>query len=434
MDKCEEILKPGDIISKKYKVLQRIGGGGQSCVYLAESLNHSIKVVVKVLMFQSYSQKAREEELTLFSREAQIFEKIRHPLLPELFDFFEEDGRHFIVEEYIEGKSLEKIIHSSLDPMGSEFVLRFLKETLELLDMLHNQNPPIIVRDIKPGNIIIDSMGNPHVIDFTIAREHIPGKGDTVRMGSPGYAPPEQYKGSTDQRSDIYSLGATAYQMITRFDPSRKPFALPGILEINKRVDKDLAALIEKATSMDPEERFQSASEMKEEVERILKTYDGDGNKSKKPVLEFRRLFPVVLSLVLIFGILFSILQVWERYSQEKQASIRNAGLCYRNLARISLALDSYAKDHNGEYPESLKLLVPHYIRKIPVCPEAGVDTYSGTYRQSLVKETKPGGEESDPPIIAGSKGYILFCRGHHHRNAGMEPDHPRYEKGVGLE
>lgn len=422
------------MVRNKYKVLQRIGGGGQSCVYLAESLNHSIKVVVKVLMFQSYSQKAREEELILFSREAQIFEKIRHPLLPELFDFFEEDGRHYIVEEYIEGKSLEKIIHSSLDPMGSEYVLRFLKETLELLEMLHNQEPAIIVRDIKPGNIIIDSKGNPHIIDFTIAREHIPGKGDTVRMGSPGYAPPEQYKGSTDQRSDIYSLGATAYQMITRFDPSRKPFALPGILEINKKADKDLAVLIEKATSMDPEERYQSASEMKIEVEQILKTYDGDGNKARKPLLEFRRLFPVVLSLALIFGILFFLLQKWESYSQEKQAAIRNAGLCYRNLARISLALENYARDHNGEYPESLNRLVPDYIRKIPVCPEAGVDTYSATYKQSVVKETKPGGEDSDPPVTAGSKGYILFCRGHNHKNAGMEPDRPRYEKGVGLE
>ena len=434
MAKCDEILKPGDVVKEKYEVLRRVGGGGQSCVYLGKNRENEESVIIKLLMFQSYSKKAREEELKLFSREAHIFERIQHPLIPRLYDFFEEDGKHFIVEEYVEGKCLEKVIKSNPNQMESQQVLRFLSDTLDLLITLHNQDPPIIVRDIKPGNIIIDSNGNPHIIDFTIAREHTPGKSDTVRMGSPGYAPPEQYKGSTDPRSDIYALGATAYQMITRFDPSNKPFAFPEILETNKNADRDLAKIIDKATSMDPEERYQAADEMKSEVDRVLEGYKNGNNHTNKIKNAVTRLAPIVSTLIVIFFISIFFIAKWEEYSTEKQASLRNAGLCYRNLARISTALDNYAKDNEGNYPQNLDELVPKYMDKIPLCPQSGTDTYSVSYRIIEMDSSEAGGDKGEDSQQEKIAGYIIYCKGHHHKEAGIEPDHPYFEKGKGLE
>lgn len=414
----------GDLIAKRYEITEHVGGGGQASVYLAkDKMNNNRLVIVKMLVFQSFSKKGREEELVLFSREAEVFGKVTHPFIPELYDFFEEKGKHYIVEQYIQGKTLEKIIKSIDSPLTSDQVLSFLSDIIDLLECLHNQDPPIIVRDIKPGNIIIDHQWKPHLIDFTIAREHIPGKGDTVRMGSPGYAPPEQYRGMTDPRSDIYSLGATAYQMITGFDPAHKPFALPGIRTENPDVDKDLEMIIQKAIALDPEERYQDVSQMKQDVEKaILKRNTGSCRLSA--VKLSKSLFITIGALLLIFSIILLGLKAWDHHNLEKQNSIKKVGQCFINLSKIAVALENYVEDHDGKLPANLRELVPEYLQEVPHCPAAGTDTYSESFH-IIEKES----ENPEQPRV-----YVIYCKGFNHKDAGLGNDSPRFEKGRGIE
>lgn len=427
MKRDREPHNTGDIIKNRYRILKHVGGGGQANVYLAEDTEDNDKdVIVKVLKFQSFSKRHREEELKLFSREAEIFGKFSHALLPMLYDFVTENGKHYIIEEYIEGNSLEAIIRSSTNPMDSREVLLFLSHTLDLLQLLHNQDPPIIVRDIKPGNIVIDRQGNPHMVDFTIAREHKPGKSDTVRMGSPGYAPPEQYKGMTDPRSDIYSLGATAYQMITRFDPSNRPFALPEIRNLNPQADRKLEAIIKKAISMDPDDRYQSAEEMKNDVNEAYSAVRVK-TKSSRIQLHTARVLGIAFIVFLMLLGAFALYNFWEKSQERKKLPMKHAFSCSTNLIEISLALEKYAKAHEGQYPESLKDLTPRYIKSIPTCPVAGYDTYSASYKKGLISARASGKE-------VYRKIYTVYCKGNFHRNAVLGRNHPRFVKGKGLE
>jgi len=426
MKRDREPHNQGDVIKNRYRILKRIGGGGQAYVYLAEDTETNRKAVVKVLRFQSFSKRHRDQELKLFSREAEIFGKFSHSLLPVLYDFISENGRHYIIEEYIEGKSLEAILRSNTHAMKSGEVLSFLSQMLDLLKLLHSQDPPIIVRDIKPGNVVIDKEGNPHLVDFTIAREHKPGKSDTVRMGSPGYAPPEQYKGMTDPRSDIYSLGATAYQMITRFDPSNKPFALPGIRNLNPGADRKLEAIIKKAISMDPDDRYQTAEEMKLDVDKAYSAIQ-KRIKSSKIQIHATRILGIALVVLLVLIGAFALYNYWEKLQERRKLPMKHAFSCSTNLIEISLALEKYAKAHNGKYPDSLKKLVPRYLKSIPTCPAAGYDTYSTSYKKRTIR-TRISGKE-----ITGEV-YTIYCKGNYHRDAFLGRNHPCYVKGKGLE
>ncbi|MCD4786288.1 MAG: serine/threonine protein kinase [Candidatus Eremiobacteraeota bacterium] len=417
----------GDLINNRYRILKRVGGGGQAYVYLAEDNEDNGKeAIVKVLRFQSFSKRHRKQELNLFSREAEIFGKFSHPLLPVLYDFITENGKHYIIEEYIEGKPLEAVIRSSTVPMESKEILFFLSQMLDLLQLLHSQDPPIIVRDIKPGNIVIDKQGNPHMVDFTIAREHKPGKSDTVRMGSPGYAPPEQYKGMTDPRSDIYSLGATAYQMITRFDPSNKPFALPGIRELNPQADRKLETIIKKAISMDPDDRYQTAEKMKVDVNEA---HSAVRKKTKGSRIQFHTIRVLGIALIVFLTLLgiFALYNLWEKSLEKKKLPMKHAFSCSTNLVGISLALEKYAKVHQGKYPDSLKDLTPRYIKSIPTCSAADYDTYSASYKKGVVS-TRVSGKEVYGEI------YTIYCRGNFHRDAILGRNRPRFVKGKGLE
>lgn len=419
-------LKEEQILKGRYKILGFVGGGGQAEVYLAEDdENDGRKVIVKVLVYQFYSKTAREEELSLFTQEAKIFEKINHPQVPEFYDFFEEKGENFIAEEYIEGKSLDNIIHSMPEPFSSHTILDFLSRMLDLLHLLHGQNPPILVRDIKPANIIIDKSGTPYLIDFTIAREHKPGKKDTIRMGSPGYAPPEQYRGETDPRSDIYSLGATAYQMLTHFDPASRPFALPAIEEQNPKADRGLGRIIKKAVSIDPEDRYPDALSMKAEVDKAREEMN---RRKAKPVPAGSHKLAVFAAIALLVSfLLYGAAYLLNRYNEKKQAAATNAVHCFTNLTRIASALEQYAGERQGNYPGSLQELVPEYLDAIPVCPEAGIDTYSPSYRVfERTVETNGTGEKA----YKKEKAFIIYCRGYYHKSAGFEKDQPRLEKG----
>jgi serine/threonine-protein kinase len=204
--------------------------------------------------------------VTAFRQEAQMLAKLSHPNLPAVSDYFSEGGKQYLVMEFVDGDTLEDRLARTSGFLDEAQVVDWATQICDVLSYLHSQQPPVIFRDLKPSNIMVDRSGRVKLIDFGIARLFKPGKsGDTQVMGTPGYAAPEQYgKAQTDPRSDVYSLGVTLHRLLTKYDPADTPFNLPQTRSLNPKVSSGMAALIERATRTDATARYQSAREMQQ--------------------------------------------------------------------------------------------------------------------------------------------------------------------------
>jgi serine/threonine-protein kinase len=208
----------------------------------------------------------RQQAISAFRREAQLLAAQDHSNLPSVADFFSEGGCHYLVMDFVEGETLESVLSRQATPFSEAEVLDWASQLCDVLCYLHAQRPPVIFRDLKPGNIMLARDGRLKLIDFGIARFFKPGQpGDTVCFGTPGYSPPEQYgRGQTDHRSDIYALGVTLHQLLTNHDPGATPFALPKVRQLNPSISPGTEAAINRATQLNPTRRFQSITEMKQ--------------------------------------------------------------------------------------------------------------------------------------------------------------------------
>jgi eukaryotic-like serine/threonine-protein kinase len=268
------MLQVGSILSNRYRILANLARGGMSNIYLCEDLRLTGKKWVVKEMAAQYGDSAEQSKaLEHFKREASLLANLEHRHLPKVIDYFYENGNYHFVMEYVEGDDLSKILSKSTAPLSEKQVIDWGMQIATVLYFLHCRKPnPIIFRDIKPSNIMVS--GNVvKLIDMGIARHFTPGKkGDTMRIGSPGYAPPEQYSGQTDPRSDIYSLGVTLYQLLTKYDPSstQTPFKFPPIRTVNPAVSQRMAEVIEKAIQIDPGHRYQTAIDLKKDLQSIL--------------------------------------------------------------------------------------------------------------------------------------------------------------------
>ncbi|HEX5441563.1 MAG TPA: serine/threonine-protein kinase, partial [Ktedonobacterales bacterium] len=205
-----------------------------------------------------------QEALAAFVQEAEMLMSLRHKGLPRVSGHFSEGSRHYLVMEYIEGKTLEqKQTAAGGKALPERDVLAWADQICDVLTYLHNRRPPIIFRDLKPANIMVTSSGRIKLIDFGIARVFVPGRTrDTQVLGTPGYAPPEQYgKAQTDPRADVYALGCTLYQLLSGYDPASTPFALPPLNSRNSQVSPHVQVAIEQATKLDRESRFRSVAD-----------------------------------------------------------------------------------------------------------------------------------------------------------------------------
>jgi serine/threonine-protein kinase len=266
------LLPPNTLLQKRYTIVGRVGHGGMGAVYETRDVRITGKRwAVKELSDADLSTpQEKQDAIAAFRQEAQMLALLDHPNLPVVSDFFSEGGKHYLVMEFVDGETLEDKLAAHGGFFDEAQVLEWADQICEVLAYLHGQVPPVIFRDLKPGNVMIDQRGRVKLIDFGIARLFKAGKStDTQAMGTPGFAAPEQYgKGQTDNRSDIYSLGVLLHQLLTRYDPAHTPFNLPPPDNINPDISVAVVAVIQKATQPKPPDRFQSVQEMR----RVLHT------------------------------------------------------------------------------------------------------------------------------------------------------------------
>lgn len=260
----------------RYVITKVLGQGGMGAALLATDKRVNNKpVVIKELVSESTdSEKIKEDERN-FKQEMMTLATLRHPLIPAVTDSFEENQRYFMVQDYVEGENLEERLERTRQPLKEREALGYASQVLDVLEYLARRTPPIVHRDIKPANIIIDKDDNrAHLVDFGIARADVAKNArrkQTSALGTPGYAPPEQYQGNADPRSDLYALGATLHHLLTNRDPrDYAPFNYPPARTLNPQLSPEVEQLLTKATNNDITQRYQSAVAMKRDVDTIL--------------------------------------------------------------------------------------------------------------------------------------------------------------------
>lgn len=267
----EQELVEGTLLAGRYRIIRTIHHGGMSVVYLAEdSLLQNRQVVLKELRLpaNASSEEHREAE-AWFARESYILSSLKNPLIPEFFSTFREAGTSYIVQEYIVGENLNDIV-AARGPLAENVVADWAVSLCGLLSYLHGLDEPVLFRDLKPANILLSNSTRStadescplKVVDFGIARHYQPDAVGTV-IGTPGYAPPEQYQGLATPQSDIYALGATLHRLLTGYDPEQgTPFTFPAVRSLNPSVSPEMAAIVERAVRLSPAERYPSAAAM----------------------------------------------------------------------------------------------------------------------------------------------------------------------------
>ncbi|MEW6716190.1 MAG: serine/threonine-protein kinase [Chloroflexota bacterium] len=263
-------LKSGVILSDRYLIQGVIGIGGMGAVYRARDMHfpHIEKLVaVKEMILQTNEPDVRKTIVENFEREAHILASLSHPSIPRIYDYFTEDIKSYLVLEFIKGKDLEAIINDMQDFIPEDQIISWAIELCEVLEYLHNHKPePIIFRDMKPSNVMINQSNHVVLIDFGIAKPFEAGQKGTI-IGTEGYSPPEQYRGEASPLADIYALGATLHHLLTRRNPQLEaPFSFGErqIQEINPGISPELVDIVNTALLYNPEERYQSAKEFKE--------------------------------------------------------------------------------------------------------------------------------------------------------------------------
>jgi len=244
--------------------------GGMGSVYRARDLHfpNVVKLVaVKEMINRAPDPLVREAIVKNFEREANILATLHHVSIPRIYDYFTEENRSYLVLEFINGKDLEAIITQSEGFISEEQAISWGIELCDVLSYLHNHKPePIIFRDIKPSNVMINQENHIILVDFGIAKAFLSGQKGTM-IGTEGYSPPEQYRGEANHSADIYALGATLHHLLTRRDPRMEPpfsYAERPIRKTNTAISVELEAVINIALQYNPPDRFPTIEAMKE--------------------------------------------------------------------------------------------------------------------------------------------------------------------------
>ena len=261
---------PQVLLRQRYRVLAQVGKGGFGAVYKAADtqLGHRV-VAIKEMSHVGLTAQELAEATESFQREATLLASMKHANLPRVYDQFSEEGRWYLVMEYIEGETLETMLDRRGGRLPLAEALHLTQELCSALEYLHTRQPPVIFRDLKPSNVMLTPDKQLFLIDFGIARHFKPGQAkDTIAFGSPGYAAPEQYgKAQTTPRADVYGLGALLHQLITGDDPSDVPFRFAPLPPMCPAA---LQRLIQRMVDLDEQKRPESMAVVGQELSRVI--------------------------------------------------------------------------------------------------------------------------------------------------------------------
>lgn len=262
-------LKPGDLLQDRYQIQEIIGVGGMGTVYRARDTNFkAIRLVaIKEMISQIADPLVRKKIFVNYERESNILATLRHQSIPRIYDYFIFNDRAYLVMEYILGNDMDDLLAEMTTFVPETQVVTWGIELCDVLQYLHSHQPePIIFRDIKPSNVMVTPQNHIMLVDFGIAKLFDATTKNTM-IGTQGYSPPDQYRGEATPKVDIFALGATMHHLLTLRDPRLEaPFSFPErpIQEINVNASDEIVAVIERALAYNPEDRFESAEEMKE--------------------------------------------------------------------------------------------------------------------------------------------------------------------------
>jgi serine/threonine protein kinase len=259
-------LSVESILDGRYLIIRLVGQGGMGAVYQATDTRLQGRMcAIKEMSIHALPPDEQVEAVQNFEQEAQLLARLSHPNLPQVHDFFQDgnSGRYYLVMDFVEGETLGTIL-ARQGPLPENVVRNWGNQLCDVLDYLHQRSPPIIFRDLKPDNIMLDKNNQIKLIDFGIARFFKPAQSkDTQVIGTPGFAAPEQYgQGQTDARSDVYSLGVTLLTLLTGYDPAQNPFSLPEAKQLNPAISIQITSVIKRATQIQPASRWANARDM----------------------------------------------------------------------------------------------------------------------------------------------------------------------------
>ena len=258
------MIAANTIIGGRYRVVKPLGGGGMKMVYLAEDLRLASRPSALAEMVDSFtSPDMQKQAVAAFQREADMLAQLSNEHIPRVFDRFSDQNHHYLVMEFIDGITLEQKLRDAGGKMPEPEVIQIALQICDTLQYLHNLEPPVIYRDLKPSNVMIAVYGQVKLIDFGIARLFQPQSNATM-IGTQGYAPPEQYRGKAEFRSDLYALAATMHHALSGRDPAAEPpFSFPPLRSACPGVTAALADLVDQSLQYDAILRVADAAEFK---------------------------------------------------------------------------------------------------------------------------------------------------------------------------
>ncbi|MCA9917879.1 MAG: serine/threonine protein kinase [Anaerolineales bacterium] len=263
-------LESGAILRERYKLTNIVGQGGMGSVYRAEDLRlpGRLCAIKEVQPDPAADETYRQQAQSQFLQEASILAQLDHPSLPKVSDFFTENGRDYLVMDFVTGKDLRQLLKDNEGPLPEEKILSWAEQIFDALAYLHRQTPPVLHRDIKPANIKLTLDNRIKLVDFGLVKLLATDDERTITVvqgrGTALYTPLEQYGGDgshTDVRSDIYALGATLYHLLTDYPPPDakarflNPASLPPPERLNDDVSPHVSEAIQWAMEMHPDER-----------------------------------------------------------------------------------------------------------------------------------------------------------------------------------
>ncbi len=340
------MTREGTVLDGKYEILKEIGRGGMSIVYLARDNRLNKQWAVKEI--KNDGSKNAETLLKGLEREANILKNVDHPVLPRIVDIINRKGTIYVVMDFVEGTNLSNVLKEE-GAQPQDQVIEWGRQLASALDYLHSMNPPIIYRDMKPSNVMLKPEGGVKLIDFGTAKEYtVENNADTTALGTRGYAAPEQFGDAqgrglynTDARTDIYNLGATLYHIVTGKNPCEPPYEMKPIRQWNPALSTGLEKIILKCTQANPNDRYQSCSELLYALDHYTELDDSfrKANKKKMSLFVASAALTVVCAITSIVGYAGV-----KRIARENYTAYIEAGNDAKATGNYTSAVENYKK------------------------------------------------------------------------------------------